>query len=83
MFCLLTPLFLPFILLRVLIKTAVALVMLPFALMMAFVGVAFVPFAVCFALLMPLMPIALLVGCVWLVVNLFTPRSPAASGVRG
>jgi hypothetical protein len=77
MVCLLFSLFfLPFLLLRVLIKTAVALVMLPIALLVAGIGmlVCFVVFSVAIAI--PLMPIAILVGSIWLIVRL-TSR-PAA-----
>ena len=67
-------LFLPFFLLRLLIRTGVALVVLPFALTAAFLGLAL---AFVFAVLVPLLPVAFLVFCVWAVVRLSSP--PALS----
>jgi hypothetical protein len=75
----LTILFLPFILLRILLKTAFALIMLPFALVMAFLGVAFAVLAVSFAILIPLLPFVVVGVCVWLL----TRNSQAATVVRG
>jgi hypothetical protein len=57
-----------FFLLRVLIKTTVALVMLPIVLLCAGLAIAF--FAISVAVLIPLLPIVLLAACVWLVVRL-------------
>lgn len=62
--------FLPFFLLRVLIKTTAALVMLPIVLLFAGLGLAIAFFAISFAVLIPLLPIVFLVACVWLVVRL-------------
>ena len=70
-------LLLPFFLFRLLLKTAILLVVLPFALvaMVAALAVAFA--AVVFALLVPLVPIAFLVFCVWVVVRLASrPPTP-------
>jgi hypothetical protein len=75
----LTILFLPFILLRLVLKTAFALIMLPFALVMAFIGIAFAVLAVSFAILIPLMPFVVIGVCVWLL----TRNSRAATVVRG
>jgi hypothetical protein len=75
----LTILFLPFILLRIVLKTAFALVMLPFAFLMAFLGIAFAVLAVSFAILIPLMPFIVIAVCVWLL----TRNSRAATVVRG
>ena len=75
----LTILFLPFILLRIVLKAAFALVMLPFALVMAFIGIAFAVLAVSFAILIPLMPFVIVGVCVWLL----TRNSRAATVVRG
>jgi hypothetical protein len=75
----LTILFLPFILLRIVVKTAFALIMLPFALLMAFIGIAFAVLAVSFAILLPLMPFIIVGVCVWLL----TRNSRAATVVRG
>jgi hypothetical protein len=74
-----TILFLPFILLRIVLKTAFALIMLPFALVMAFIGIAFAVLAVSFAILIPLMPFVVIGVCVWLL----TRNSRAATVVRG
>ena len=74
-----TILFLPFIILRILLKTAFALVMLPFALVIAFLGIAFAAAAMFFALLLPLMPFVVVGVCVWLL----TRNSRAATVVRG
>jgi hypothetical protein len=63
---LLFPFFLPFLLLRVLIKTTLALVMLPFVLLVAGIGVAFAIVAASVAILLPLAPFALVGFCVWL-----------------
>jgi hypothetical protein len=75
----LTILFLPFILLRIFLKAAFALVMLPFALVMAFVGIVFAVLAVSFAILIPLMPFVIVGVCVWLL----TRNSRAATVARG
>lgn len=75
----LTILFLPFILLRIVLKAAFALVMLPFAFLMALIGIAFALLAVSFAILFPLMPFIVIGGCVWLL----TRNSRAATVVRG
>ena len=75
----LTILFLPFIILRIILKTAFALIMLPFALVVAFLGIAFAAVAMFFALLLPLMPFVVVGVCVWLL----TRNSRAATVVRG
>ena len=70
MLCLLLlPLFLPFLLLRILIKTTVALVMLPFVLLIAGIGLAFAAFAVSLAVLIPLAPFAFVALFIWAVVR--------------
>jgi hypothetical protein len=70
MFCLLLlPLFLPFLILRILIKAAVALVMLPFVLLVAGIGLAFAAFAVSLAVLIPLMPFFLIALIVWALIR--------------
>ena len=69
--------FLPFLILRVLIKTTVALVMLPIVLLVAGIGLAVACAVVFFAILAPLLPFAFLALCVWAIVRL-TQRSPAA-----
>ena len=65
-----TLLFLPFLLLRVFIKTIVMLIALPFA----FLAVAFALLlafaAVLFALMIPLLPIVFVVFCLWVIVRL-------------
>jgi type III secretory pathway component EscS len=63
------PLFLPFFLLRLVIKASVFIVVLPFVVMAAFIGIAVAFVAVCLALLVPLLPFAFLVFCVWAVVR--------------
>jgi hypothetical protein len=71
MFCLLLlPLFLPFLILRILIKTTVALVMLPFVLLVAGIGLAFAAFAVSLAVLIPLTPFFLIALFVWAVIRM-------------
>jgi len=75
----LTILFLPFIILRIILKTAFALIMLPFALVVAFLGIAAAAVAVVFALMIPLMPFVVIGVCVWLL----TRNSRAATVVRG
>ena len=75
----LTILFLPFIILRIILKTAFALIMLPFALVIALLGVAFAAVAMVFALLLPLMPFVVVGVCVWLL----TRNSRAATAIRG
>ena len=75
----LTILFLPFLLLRILLKTAFALIMLPFALVLAFIGIAFALLAVAFAVLIPLMPFIVIGVCVWLL----TRHSRAATVIQG
>jgi hypothetical protein len=75
----LTILFLPFILLRLVLKTAFALIMLPIALVIAFIGITFALLAVSFAVLVPLMPFVVIGVCVWLL----TRNSRAATAVRG
>ena len=64
-----TLLLLPFLLLRVLVKTAIFLVVMPFVLLATLIalGVAFA--AVVFALLTPLLPIAFVAFCVWAIVR--------------
>ena len=70
MFCLLLlPLFLPFLILRILIKATVALVMLPFVLLVAGIGLAFAAFAVSLAVLIPLMPFFLIALIVWALIR--------------
>jgi hypothetical protein len=70
MFCLLLlPLFLPFLILRILIKATVALVMLPFVLLVAGIGLAFAVFAVSLAVLIPLMPFFLIALIVWALIR--------------
>ena len=72
MVCLLFSLFfLPFLLLRVIIKTIVGLVMLPVMLVIGcMAALVFVFFAVSMTLVVPLMPIAILACGVWLIVRL-------------
>ncbi len=71
MFCLLLlPLFLPFLILRILIKTTIALVMLPFVLLIAGIGLAFAAFAVSLAVLIPLAPFALIALFIWAVIRM-------------
>ena len=67
---LLAVVFLPFFLLRVLIKTAVTLVMLPIALVMACIGVACAVFFVSLAIVIPLMPIVVLACGIWFIIRL-------------
>lgn len=61
---------LPFFLLRVLVKTAVLMVVLPFVLLAVGVGLLIAFLAVFFALMIPLLPVAFLLFCVWAVVRL-------------
>ena len=68
-------LLLPFLLLRLLIKTTVALVVLPFALIAAFVALVFALIAVFVAILVPLLPIAFVALFVWAVVRLASPAA--------
>jgi hypothetical protein len=75
----LTILFLPFILLRLALKTLFGLIMLPFVLIVAFIGIAFALLAVSFAVLLPLMPFVVIGVCVWLL----TRSSRAATVIRG
>ena len=75
----LTILFLPFIILRIILKTAFALIMLPFALVVALFGIAFAAVAMFFALLVPLMPFVVVGVCVWLL----TRNSRAATVIQG
>jgi hypothetical protein len=79
MFLPLTILFLPFILLRLVLKTVFGLIMLPIVLMIAFIGIALAVLAVSFAVLVPLMPFVVIGACVWLL----TRSSRAATVVRG
>jgi hypothetical protein len=75
----LTILFLPFILLRLALKTLFGLILLPFVLIVAFIGIAFALLAVSFAVLLPLMPFVVIGVCVWLL----TRSSRAATVIRG
>jgi hypothetical protein len=71
MFCLLLlPLFLPFLILRILIKATVALVMLPFVLLIAGIGLAVAAFAVSLAILIPLTPFFLIALFVWALIRM-------------
>ncbi|HEY1913099.1 MAG TPA: hypothetical protein VGG73_19400 [Vicinamibacterales bacterium] len=71
MFCLLLlPLFLPFLILRLLIKATVALVMLPFVLLIAGIGLAVAAFAVSLAILIPLTPFFLIALFVWALIRM-------------
>ncbi|HEY2153893.1 MAG TPA: hypothetical protein VGH34_24020 [Vicinamibacterales bacterium] len=71
MFCLLLlPLFLPFLILRILIKATVALVMLPFVLLIGGIGLAVAAFAVSLAILIPLTPFFLIALFVWALIRM-------------
>jgi len=59
-------LFLPFLLLRLLFKAAVALFVLPFVLIAVMIGLA----VGLVAMFLPLLPLAFLVFCVWAIVRL-------------
>ena len=60
----------PFIVLRVLIKTVVLLVALPFVLLAVGGALLIGCVAVLFALMIPLLPVAFLTFCVWAIVRL-------------
>ena len=75
----LTILFLPFIILRLVLKVAFALFMLPIAIVTGFLGVAIALVAVAFALLIPLAPFIVIGVCVWLL----TRNSRAATAIQG
>jgi type IV secretory pathway TrbL component len=71
MLCLLlAPLFLPFLLFRLMIKTLIGLVMIPFALVMMLVGLGFAALAVALAVAIPLMPLALIGFGVWALIRI-------------
>ena len=59
----------PFLLLRVVIKTAVLLVALPFVLLAVGGALLVACVAVLFALLIPLLPFAFVALCVWAIVR--------------
>jgi hypothetical protein len=65
-----TILLLPFFLFRLLIKTAVLIVVMPFVLIAALIGLGVAFIALVVALLAPLLPIAFVVFCVWAVVRM-------------
>jgi len=75
----LTILFLPFIILRLVLKAAFALFMLPIAILTGFLGIAIALVAVAFALLIPLAPFIVVGVCVWLL----TRNSRAATAIQG
>jgi hypothetical protein len=75
----LTILFLPFILLRLVLKAVFGLVMLPIALLLGVIGIAIALLAVSFALLIPLLPFIVIGVCVWLL----TRNSRAATATQG
>jgi hypothetical protein len=74
-----TILFLPFLLLRLILKAVFAIVMLPFALLLGVVGIAIALIAVSFALFLPLMPFLFVAACVWLLMR----SSRAATAIQG
>jgi hypothetical protein len=65
-----TLLLIPFFLLRLLIKTAVFIVVLPFALLAAMIGLGVAFIGVVLALVVPLLPLAFVVFCVWAIVRM-------------
>ena len=71
-------LFLPFLLIRVVIKTLVALIMIPIALIVAAVCGGAVLLIVGLVLAIPLLPFAFAALFVWAIVKLATPHSRAA-----
>jgi hypothetical protein len=75
----LTILFLPFIILRLMLKAVFGLIMLPIALVMGLIGIAVALLAVSFALLIPLLPFIVIGVCVWLL----TRNSRAATAIQG
>lgn len=71
---------LPFLLLRIAIKTTVALLVLPFVLLIVLACLVFGMMAVVFAALLPLLPFAVIGLCLWVMIK---PRSRAASVIPG
>jgi hypothetical protein len=66
-------LLLPFLLLRIAIKTIVALALLPLVLAIAGAGIVVAVLAFSFAVLVPLLPLVLVACCVWAVIRLVSP----------
>jgi hypothetical protein len=64
---------LPFLLLRLVIKSLVLLVALPFVLLAVGVTMVVALIAVVFAVMVPLLPIAFVVLCVWAIVRSSRP----------
>jgi hypothetical protein len=60
----------PLLLVRFVIKAAVALIMLPFALLLAAAGIVFAVVAVALAIIVPLLPFALIALGVWALVQM-------------
>jgi hypothetical protein len=72
-------LLLPFLILRLLLKTVVALVVLPFALLAGGIGIAVALFAMSIAILVPLLPFAFFALVVWAVVHASRPAASSWS----
>ena len=67
-------LFLPFIILRGIVKLMVGLAVLPFVLLFTIVAVGAALFVLAAAVLVPLLPFAFAAAFIWLLVRLASPR---------